>query len=157
MAEPEPTQPDQAHLLRAIELANRCPPSRTAFSVGALIVCRDGVTLATGYSREQDPHDHAEETALAKLRVDDSPRLQEATIYSSLEPCSTRASRPRSCTDLILATPIRRVVFAWREPDLFADGQGAELLRAAGCQVIEVARLAHLVRRINAHLLGGTV
>jgi pyrimidine deaminase RibD-like protein len=154
MVEPEPSQLDQAHLLRAIELGKRCPPSRTAFSVGALIVCRNGVTLATGYSREQDPREHAEEAALAKLCVDEPGRLQDATIYSSLEPCSTRASRPRSCTDLILATPIRRVVFAWREPDLFADGQGAELLNAAGCQVIEVTQLAHLVRRANAHLLG---
>ena len=154
MAEPEPTQLDQAHLRRAIELAEHCPPSRTAFSVGALIVCRDGLTLATGYSRELDPHDHAEEAALAKLSVDDQRRLQNATIYSSLEPCSIRASRPRSCTGLILATPIRRVVFAWREPPLFADGQGAEILSAAGCQVIEVTQLAHLVRRTNAHLLG---
>lgn len=154
MVELEPTQLDQAHLLRAIELGKRCPPSRTAFSVGALIVCRDGVTLATGYSREQDPHEHAEEAALAKLCVDDRRRLKDATIYSSLEPCSTRASRPRSCTHLILATPIRRVVFAWREPDLFTAGRGAELLRAAGCQIIEVTQLAHLVRRTNAHLLG---
>lgn len=154
MVELEPTQLDQVHLLRAIELGKRCPPSRTAFSVGALIVCRDGATLATGYSREQDPHEHAEEAALAKLCVDEPVRLADATLYSSLEPCSTRASRSRSCVDLILATPVRRVVFAWREPDVFVEGQGAELLRAGGCQVIEVTRLAHLVRRTNAHILG---
>jgi diaminohydroxyphosphoribosylaminopyrimidine deaminase/5-amino-6-(5-phosphoribosylamino)uracil reductase len=33
------------------------------------------------------------------------------------------------------------------------DCQGAELLRAAGRQVVEVPDLAHLVRRTNGHLL----
>ncbi len=147
------TDLDRAHLRHAIELAHQCPPSRTAFSVGAVITDAAGAVLASGRSRETDPHDHAEEAALAKIAGDG--RLQSATIYSSLEPCSTRASRPRSCTELILATPIPRIVFAWREPDLFVDCEGAELLRAAGREVIEVPELAHLVRRTNAHLLPG--
>jgi pyrimidine deaminase RibD-like protein len=146
------TDPDRAHLRRAVDLAEQCPPSCTAFSVGVVITNVDGVLLATGRSRETDPHDHAEEAALAKLAAGDS-RLWGATLYSSLEPCSARASRSRSCTDLILATPIPRIVFAWREPDLFVDCQGAELLRAAGREVVEVPELAHLVRRTNAHLL----
>ncbi len=148
------TDPDRAHLRRAIDLAEQCPPSRTAFSVGAVIIGGDGILLVTGRSRETDPRDHAEEAALAKFPAGDA-RLRGATLYSSLEPCSTRASRPRSCTELILATPIPRIVFAWREPDLFVDCQGAELLRAAGREVIEVPELAHLVRRTNAHLLAG--
>ncbi len=143
---------DRGHLHHAIELAQRCPPSRTAFSVGAVIVDAENAVLATGYSRETDPHDHAEEAALAKLLSGDA-RLGEATLYSSLEPCSARASRPRSCTELILATPIPRIVFAWREPDLFVDCQGAELLRAAGREVVELRELAYLVRRTNQHLL----
>lgn len=146
------TDPDRAQLRRAIELAEQCPRSPTAFSVGAVIAGADGAVLATGYSRETDPHDHAEEAALAKLAVDDA-RLEAATLYSSLEPCSTRASRPRSCTELIRDTPIPRILFAWREPDLFVDCEGAELLRAAGREVIEVPELAHLVRQTNAHLL----
>jgi pyrimidine deaminase RibD-like protein len=143
---------DRGHLQYAIELAQRCPVSPTAFSVGAVIIDAKGGVLATGYSRETDPHDHAEEAALAKLASDDA-RLGEATLYSSLEPCSARASRPRSCTELILATPISRIVFAWREPALFVDCQGAELLRAAGREVVELPELAHLVRRTNHHLL----
>jgi pyrimidine deaminase RibD-like protein len=142
---------DRRYLRRAIELANSCPPSRTAFSVGAVIVDTGGAVIATGYSRETDPHDHAEEAALAKLAPHDT-RLAAATLYSSLEPCSTRASRPASCTELILATPIPRIVFAWREPNLFVDCQGTELLRAAGRNVVEIPDLAHLVRHTNEHL-----
>jgi diaminohydroxyphosphoribosylaminopyrimidine deaminase / 5-amino-6-(5-phosphoribosylamino)uracil reductase len=88
----------------AIELAWRCPPSAEAYSVGAVIVGADGAEIARGFSREgDDPHVHAEEAALGKL-VPGDPRLDGATIYSTLEPCSWRKSRPRSCTELILAT-----------------------------------------------------
>lgn len=143
---------DFARLREAIELAGNCPPSAT-FRVGAIITDAGNRVLATGYSGETDPHDHAEETALAKLAPDD-PRLAGATIYSSLEPCSARASRPVSCTRHILAANIPRVVFAWREPELFVDPEGAELLAAAGCEVVELPDLAPLVRRANTHLPG---
>ena len=75
------------------------------------------------------------------------------TLYSSLEPCGSRASRPRTCTDLILAAGIGRVVFAWREPSSFVDGRGTELLRTAGVEVVELPELAGQVREINRHLL----
>ena len=143
---------DRGHLLQAIALAERCPPSDTAFSVGAVVVGADGSVLATGYSREADPHDHAEETALAKLDPAD-PRLAGATIYSSLEPCSARTSHPVSCTRLILEAGLPRVVFAWREPDLFVDCVGAETLRAAGREVLELVELAPAAREPNSHLL----
>jgi pyrimidine deaminase RibD-like protein len=147
-----PTERDLRLLRTAVDLSRSCPPSSTAFSVGALIVAADGTVLADGYSRRDDPHDHAEEVALRAVAAED-PRLAAATLYSSLEPCSTRASRPRSCTSLILDTPIPRIVFAWREPELFVDCRGAELLRAAGREVVEVPELAPLVRQVNAHLL----
>ena len=51
----------------AVELSRLCPPSESAFSVGAVVVAEDGEVLATGFSREQEEHDHAEEVALRKL------------------------------------------------------------------------------------------
>jgi diaminohydroxyphosphoribosylaminopyrimidine deaminase/5-amino-6-(5-phosphoribosylamino)uracil reductase len=148
------TRSDDLRLLaEAVELSRRCPPSSTAFSVGALVVAADGEVLATGYSRAEDPHDHAEEVALRRAPAADA-RLAGATVYSSLEPCSARASRPRTCTDLILAAGVRRVVFAWREPALFVDCHGAEVLAAAGVEVVELPQLADAVRRVNAHLRG---
>lgn len=145
---------DRRLLRLAVAESHRCPPSRTAFSVGALIVAADGTELARGHSRQGgDPGVHAEEAALAA--VADRDRLATATLYSSLEPCSTRSSRARSCTELILAAGLRRVVFAWREPLLFQDCQGAELLTAAGVEVIEFPDEDGAVRAVNAHLLGG--
>jgi diaminohydroxyphosphoribosylaminopyrimidine deaminase/5-amino-6-(5-phosphoribosylamino)uracil reductase len=147
-----PDLDDHYWLEQAIDLSRSCPPSPTAFSVGAIIVSSAGDLLATGYSRETHPHDHAEEIALTKIRPDD-PRLRTATIYTSLEPCSKRASRPRTCTELILAAGIPRVVLAWREPSIFVDCEGAELLNAAGAEVIEMPSLAEKVKELNAHLL----
>ncbi|MFC3995573.1 dCMP deaminase [Nocardiopsis sediminis] len=144
---------DRDWLRAAIDLSRACTPSPSAFCVGAIVVGADGTVLADGYSRRDDPHDHAEEAALRAVDGAD-PRLRTATVYSSLEPCGTRASRPLTCTDLILATPIPRVVFAWREPAIFVDCDGAERLRAAGRTVVEVPDLAGLVRDVNAHLLG---
>ncbi|MBD0669397.1 dCMP deaminase [Streptomyces sp. CBMA156] len=150
----EPASTDLAHLRRAVELSRRCPPSGTAFSVGAVVVGADGTVLAEGYSRETDPHDHAEEAALAKLPAGD-PRLRGATVYSSLEPCGQRASRPVPCARLLVAAGVPRVVVAWREPDLFVtDCQGTALLEAAGVEVVELPELAGEARAVNIHLLG---
>lgn len=145
------TATDLDLLSRAVELSRRCPPSDSAFSVGAVLTAADGRVLATGYSREGgDDRAHAEEAALAKLP---EGALDGGTVYSSLEPCSTRASRPTSCTELILASGAARVVFAWREPAVIVDGRGAEELASAGLTVVEVPELAEPVREINAHVL----
>jgi diaminohydroxyphosphoribosylaminopyrimidine deaminase / 5-amino-6-(5-phosphoribosylamino)uracil reductase len=147
------TAADRAWLRGAVELSRRCPPSGSAFSVGAVLVASDGTIMATGYSRERDPRDHAEEAALALLEHGD-PRLASATLYSSLEPCRFRASRPRSCAELIIAAGLRRVVIAWLEPPIFAKGGGAGLLRDAGITVAEIPELAAEARAVNAPVLG---
>ena len=154
-----PGGPDHRFLRWAVELSRLCPPSDSAFSVGAVVVGEDGDVLATGFSREQEDHDHAEEVALRKLaagKLGNDPRLRHATIYSSLVPCGARASRPVTCVQHIVAAGIPRVVFAWREPRLFTDGEGAEQLRAAGVAVTEVPDLAERARAVNAHLVPST-
>jgi diaminohydroxyphosphoribosylaminopyrimidine deaminase/5-amino-6-(5-phosphoribosylamino)uracil reductase len=148
------TAADRGWLRQAIGLSRRCPPSQTAFSVGAVLVGADGGVLATGYSRETSPHDHAEEAALARLGPAEWPSLPGATLYSSLEPCRMRKSRPRPCTELIIAAGIRRVVIAWREPPIFVPGGGVPALREAGVAVVEVPELAAAARAVNAAVLG---
>lgn len=136
----------------AIDLTHRCPPTDQAYAVGAVIVDAEDNVISWGYSRESHPKIHAEESALAKLDADDE-RLKVATIYTTLEPCSQRASRPLTCTQLILAAGIPRVVVAWREPALFvADCQGVELLREAGVTVDEMPEMASGAQEANAHL-----
>jgi diaminohydroxyphosphoribosylaminopyrimidine deaminase / 5-amino-6-(5-phosphoribosylamino)uracil reductase len=147
---------DREWLVAAIDESRRCPPTSTAYSVGAIIVDGDGVELSRGYSRETDPYVHAEECALAKLTGAKltGADLTSATIYSSLEPCSVRRFQARTCTELILTAGLRRVVFALREPPIFADCRGAELLHAAGVEVVEICDLADAARKINTSIIG---
>ena len=146
-------QDDARWMGLAVDLAKLCPTSEGAYSVGAVIVDEDGQEISRGYSGEAgDPHVHAEESGLGKLPAGD-PRLARATIYSTLEPCSQRKSRPRTCTQLILAAEIPHVVTAWREPSLFVvDCQGCELLGQADVQVVEMTEFAELAMEPNRHL-----
>ena len=148
-----PAAADHHWLALACDLAAECPPSRTAFSVGAVIVAADGTELARGHSREAgDPVVHAEEAALAKLDPAD-PRLASATVYSSLEPCAHRASRPKPCARLILDAGVRRVVTAWREPDTFVAGaDGSGLLAGQGVEVVVLEEYAGRAKAPNQHL-----
>lgn len=143
---------DAEWLRAAIERSRLCPPSTTAFSVGAVIVVGDAV-VASGYSRQFDDHDHAEEVALRAARG----RLDHATLYSSLEPCGQRASRPVPCAELIVRAGIPRVVYAWGEPPMFVDdASGADRLREAGVTVLQLTELADEARQANVHLLLGS-
>jgi len=159
-AAPAASEADRRWLLEAVSLSRRCPPSQAAYSVGALLVAADGSVLSTGYSRETAPDDHAEEVALARHGLPDpkvtAPQLAAVTLYSSLEPCAFRASRPVPCADLIIASGICRVVIAWTEPPVLAPGGGAGRLRAAGVEVIEVPELAAAAREVNAHILAAS-
>jgi diaminohydroxyphosphoribosylaminopyrimidine deaminase / 5-amino-6-(5-phosphoribosylamino)uracil reductase len=166
VAQPTRTDADLHWLHEAIRLSRCCPPSATAFSVGAVLIGADGTVLSTGFSREWDPADHAEEVALARLGLagqgmpdrsapgsGGGANLEGATMYSSLEPCAARASRPTPCADLIIASGIGRVVIAWREPPIFVSGGGAARLRQAGLTVKVIPELAGAARAVNAHLL----
>ncbi|WP_033314293.1 dihydrofolate reductase family protein [Streptomyces iakyrus] len=150
-----PAAADHHWLALACDLAERCPPSDTAFSVGAVVVAADGTELARGHSREAgDPVVHAEEAALAKIDPAD-PRLPGATVYSSLEPCARRASRPAPCARLILDAGVRRVVTAWREPDTFVtDADGSGLLAAQGVEVVVLPEHEERAKAPNRHLPG---
>jgi pyrimidine deaminase RibD-like protein len=157
MAEPPSAVADRYWLAEAVELSRRCPPSAAAFSVGAVLVAADGSVLSTGYSRQREPADHAEQVALdlAAAAGAGPSVVAGATMYSSLEPCAARASRPVPCADLIIASGIRRVVIAWREPPLFVPGGGAVRMRAAGLTVAVLPELAAAARAVNAHLVPG--
>jgi pyrimidine deaminase RibD-like protein len=141
------TEDDLARMQLALDWSRKCPLKPDRFNVGC-VIATDRI-LAYGYSRETDPHVHAEESALAKLAGTD---LSGATLYTSLEPCSIRASRHRTCAELIIEAGIRRVAYAILEPPLLVDCDGIELLTAAGLTVIHLPQFAAEVIEINGHL-----
>jgi diaminohydroxyphosphoribosylaminopyrimidine deaminase/5-amino-6-(5-phosphoribosylamino)uracil reductase len=142
---------DRHWLTEAIDLSRRCPPSPSAFCVGAIVVAPSGQVIGSGYSRQSDCHQHAEEAALSQAAGAD---LGAATLYSSLEPCLRRVSKPVPCAELILASGICRVVIAWREPPVFQPGGGAKWLATRGIEVVELPELAAAARAVNEAVLG---
>jgi pyrimidine deaminase RibD-like protein len=133
-------------------LAVCCPQSQSAYSVGAIITDADGRILGAGYSRQSGPHDHAEEVALRAAKSS-GRNLRGAYVYTSLEPCGIRNSKPRCCASLLVEAGIARVYFTAREPTLFQRQTGLGLLKAAGILCFELPGCDHHFRHANWHLL----
>lgn len=123
---------DRRHLRRALELARlgsglTLPNPR----VGAVLV-RGGRIIGEGYhQRAGEPHAEVRAVVDAKKR---GHRVAGATLYVTLEPCSTHGRTP-PCTELILREKIARVVFAATDPNPVHAGAAGRLLRAAGVEV----------------------
>jgi len=99
-------------------------------AVGAVIV-RAGKIIARGYHhRAGQPH--AEIEALRALPKPAPAR--GATIYVTLEPCSTHGRTP-PCVEAIIAAGFRRVVIGTIDPNPSHAGRGVKLLRDAGITV----------------------
>lgn len=141
-------------LSQAVDLAADCLPSQTAFSVGAVIVV-DGQCIGRGHSRQTDPNDHAEEVALQRA-ADRLPRGgpldRSFTVYSSMEPCGRRSSRPHPCAELIVRARVGRVVYAVAEPETFVTPEGIGILERAGVEVVQLTQLAEAAAAVNSHL-----
>ncbi|MDB6151758.1 MAG: ribD [Chthoniobacteraceae bacterium] len=100
-------------------------------AVGALIV-RDGKILARGFHRRAGGP-HAEVEAIAALKKADT--ALGATLYVTLEPCSTYGRTP-PCVEKIIGAGFAKVVIGAIDPNPKHAGRGVGLLQAAGIEVI---------------------
>ncbi len=101
--------------------------------VGAVIV-KDGLLLGEGYhERAGEPHAERRAIANAVLRGHEK-KLKGATIYITLEPCSSHGKTP-PCTDAIIECGISEVVYACKDPDKRHQGRADGVLKAAGIRV----------------------
>lgn len=123
------TEADARWLARAAELGE-AQVGHTAPNPAVGAVCvRDGRVLGEGaHLRAGGPH--AEVNCLAACAEDPAG----ATLYVSLEPCST-AGRTPPCCDLICAKRLGRVVIGCLDPNPRHAGRAVGLLRAAGIDV----------------------
>lgn len=123
------TSSDEVFLARAVALAKQFV-GRTAPNppVGALCV-RDGRILGEG-AHQKAGCAHAEVNCFAACSEDPAG----ATLYVTLEPCSTFGRTP-PCCDLIREKRIRRVVIGCLDPNPRHAGRAVTLLQAAGIEV----------------------
>jgi diaminohydroxyphosphoribosylaminopyrimidine deaminase / 5-amino-6-(5-phosphoribosylamino)uracil reductase len=99
--------------------------------VGAVIV-RKGEILAMGHHRRAGGP-HAEIEALRALK--DPAEAKGATIYVTLEPCCTHGRTP-PCTDALIESGIRKVVFGATDPNPAHAGRAVAVLEAQGIEVM---------------------
>jgi diaminohydroxyphosphoribosylaminopyrimidine deaminase/5-amino-6-(5-phosphoribosylamino)uracil reductase len=100
--------------------------------VGAVIVA-NGEVIGRGYHRKAGMP-HAEVEAIIDARAHYPEPLLGATIYVTLEPCSTHG-RTGPCTEAIRAAGIRRVVWGADDPNPNHAGRARAVLAAAGIAV----------------------
>jgi pyrimidine deaminase RibD-like protein len=112
-------------------------------SVGCVIV-KEGVVVGEGATAEGG-RPHAEEVALSAA----GEQARGAAAYVTLEPCAKRSTGVASCSDILIAAGVARVVIATGDPHPFAAGAGVERLRAAGVSV-EVGLMQAEARAQNA-------
>lgn len=110
-------------------------------AVGAVLVS-GGKIISRGFHRQAGAA-HAEVECLRKLPV--VPR--GATLYVTLEPCSTTGRTP-PCTSEIIGTGVSRVVVGAVDPNPLHRGRGIKLLQDAGV-VVETGVLAAECAALN--------
>src|SRR5260221_6467232 len=93
-------------------------------AVGAVIV-RGGRIVARGFHRRAG-EPHAEIAALAALKK--AALARGATLYVTLEPCSTHGRTP-PCCDAIVQAGLARVVIGAIDPNPRHAGRGIKILR----------------------------
>ena len=113
----------------AVDLAKRAGNStRPNPRVGAMVV-KGGKLQGAGFHRRAG-EPHAEVMALRKAGV----KAKGADLYVTLEPCSTHGRTP-PCTDRIVESGIRRVIYGSGDVDRRNAGRANRILQRAGIRV----------------------
>ncbi|HJU06050.1 MAG TPA: bifunctional diaminohydroxyphosphoribosylaminopyrimidine deaminase/5-amino-6-(5-phosphoribosylamino)uracil reductase RibD [Nitrospiraceae bacterium] len=110
--------------------------------VGAVVVSGARVVGQGYHHRAGEPH--AEILALQ----DAGSRVAGAALYVTLEPCNHTNKRTPPCVPVVLASGLRRIVVAMRDPNPQVSGKGIARLRRTGLEV-SVGCLGERAARLN--------
>lgn len=98
-----------------------------------VVVVRDGQQLASACRGDQALGDHAEYGVLEKKL--EKVALVGSTVYTTLEPCTTRNHPKVPCAKRLIERRVARVVIGMLDPDQRITGKGLLMLRKAGIAV----------------------
>jgi diaminohydroxyphosphoribosylaminopyrimidine deaminase / 5-amino-6-(5-phosphoribosylamino)uracil reductase len=134
--------PETAYMKLALSLAARGAGWVSPNPMVGAVVVKGGQVVGRGYHRRAGAP-HAEVEALRSA----GEAARGADLYVTLEPCNHQGRTP-PCTQAILASGVRRVIIAARDPNPQVTGGGAEFLAAQGVEVHE-GLLAAEAQRLN--------
>jgi len=120
-------------MLRCIQLAKNGLGTTYPNPLVGCVIVHNNKIIGEGWHK-QAGNPHAEVNAINS--VTNESLLKEATIYVSLEPCSHFGKTP-PCANLIIEKGIKNVVIGSLDPNPKVAGKGIQLLKDAGCTVIE--------------------
>lgn len=123
---------DRRLMRRALGLAARGLGLTSPNPAVGAVLARGSRVIGEGFHRKAgQPHAEVEAVRDAKKKGN---KIAGATLYVTLEPCSTCGRTP-ACTDLIRREKIARVVVAATDPNPHHAGAGFGILRKAGVDV----------------------
>lgn len=100
--------------------------------VGAVLV-KNGKVIGRGWHRRAGlPHAEIEALGAAQRR---GCNVRGATLYVTLEPCSTHGRTP-PCTEAIMAAGLRKIVVGATDPNPKHAGRAFKILRHAGIEAV---------------------
>jgi pyrimidine deaminase RibD-like protein len=103
-----------------------------------VVVVKDGKVLAAAFRGEFEAGNHGEFTALEKKLQDTD--VSGATVYATLEPCTTRNHPKIPCAERLIERRVKRVVIGMLDPNQEIRGRGEWRLMESG---IEIGRFDH--------------
>jgi diaminohydroxyphosphoribosylaminopyrimidine deaminase / 5-amino-6-(5-phosphoribosylamino)uracil reductase len=129
----------------ALRLARRGYGSTSPNPMVGAVLLKKGEIIGRGWHRRAGgPHAEIEAIRDARKHGHDP---KGATLYVTLEPCSTQGRTP-PCTQAIVEAGIKEVVAAATDPNPRHGGKGLDILRRAGLRVSS-GLLAEEVTRLN--------
>lgn len=123
---------DETFMRRALALAARGYGRTSPNPMVGAVLARDGQVLGEGWHRRAG-QPHAEINALASAHRHQLD-ARGATLYVTLEPCSTFGRTP-PCVEAIARSGVARVVVAATDPNPRHRGAGFKALRQRGIEV----------------------
>lgn len=131
---------DISFLKKAFLLAKKARGKTSPNPMVGCVITKDGKIVGEGYHKKAGLP-HAEIEALDKA----GDNAKDATLYVNLEPCSHYGRTP-PCTDRIISSHIKRVVFSNIDPNPMVNGK--EILEKSGIKV-DIGLLKEEGERLN--------
>jgi pyrimidine deaminase RibD-like protein/NTP pyrophosphatase (non-canonical NTP hydrolase) len=129
------TEEDRGFIQQAIAAAKECvsEPGRESPKVGAVVV-KDGKVLGVAHRGQLETGEYAEFTVLDKLLKNEI--VAGTTVYTTLEPCTTRNHPKVPCAQRLIDRKVARVVIGMLDPNEKICGKGVLKLRDANIETV---------------------